>query len=137
MLCNLNPTYRNCSARSRTVKAVPSPGWLVTSIVPPWASTIALEMARPSPLRPAAGERVLRQVEVFAGDLFLAGVKAGQFEQRLGEAPHLLGGVQAGFDRFAVFAGAAFAREGCLGFGDDNGQRRAEFVGGIGGKLSL
>src|SRR5881394_699896 len=41
---------------------------------------------------------VLRQVEVFALDLLLAGVKSGQFEQRLGEAPHLLGGVQAGFD---------------------------------------
>src|SRR3989442_11235188 len=76
-------------------------------------------------------------MDVFALDLFLTGVKASQFEQRLGEPPHLLGGVQAGFDRFAVFAGAAFSREGCLGLGDDDGKRRAELVGGIGGKLPL
>src|SRR5450432_137991 len=31
-------------------KTEPLPGWLVTEMVPPWASTMALEMASPMPV---------------------------------------------------------------------------------------
>lgn len=34
---------------SLTVKVVPTAGWLETSMLPPWASTMALQMARPKP----------------------------------------------------------------------------------------
>ena len=34
----------------RTVKVALVPGWLAASMVPPWASTMALEIARPRPV---------------------------------------------------------------------------------------
>jgi hypothetical protein len=45
--------------RNRTVKVLPLPNSVVTLMVPPWASTMALVMARPSPVCPAALERAL------------------------------------------------------------------------------
>ena len=44
---------------SLTVKVLPTPGWLETSMLPPWASTMALQIARPRPLRPWMRERDL------------------------------------------------------------------------------
>ena len=47
------------------VKVVPTSGWLATSIVPPCASTIALEIARPSPVLPEVrdGVRAIKPFE--------------------------------------------------------------------------
>lgn len=42
---------------SLTVTVVPAPSWLDTSMVPPAASTMDLQMARPSKLRPSTRER--------------------------------------------------------------------------------
>ena len=43
----------------RRVKVEPWPGWLVASMVAPWASRMLLQMARPSPQWPSAGERAV------------------------------------------------------------------------------
>ena len=40
-----------------TVMLVPEPGVLAASIRPPWASTMALQIASPSPAWPSAPER--------------------------------------------------------------------------------
>src|ERR1035437_4646955 len=44
---------------SLSVKVLPTSSWLETSRLPPWASTIALQIARPRPLRPWMRERDL------------------------------------------------------------------------------
>jgi hypothetical protein len=44
---------------SFTVKVLPTLTSLATSMLPPWASTMALQIARPSPLRPSARDRDL------------------------------------------------------------------------------
>ena len=44
---------------SLRITMVPAPGWLEISMVPPWASTMALEMAKPRPLWPSARARDL------------------------------------------------------------------------------
>ena len=49
------------------------------------------------------------------GERRCAGVELGEFEQRLGEPAHLLRGVEASFDGFAILLGAAFARQRGLG----------------------
>ena len=41
------------------MKMGPSPGWLAASILPPRASTKALAMANPNPLRPSEWDRDL------------------------------------------------------------------------------
>ena len=69
--------------------------------------------------------------------MFLAGVEPGEFEQRLGELAHGLGGLEAGAEGLAVFGGGTFAGEGGLGLGDHDGERGAQFMGGVGGELSL
>ena len=46
-------------AGNLTVNVLPAPGWLETSMPPPWASMIALQIARPRPLRPWIRERDL------------------------------------------------------------------------------
>jgi len=49
---------------SRTVKELPWPNALATWTVPPWASTMALAMARPRPARPGrVGPGLVRSVE--------------------------------------------------------------------------
>jgi len=78
-----------------------------------------------------AGAGSFREIEVAAVDGFLAGVIAGNFQQRLGQAPHLLSGVKTDTDRFAVFDRAAFAGEGGLRLGNEDGDGRAEFVRGV------
>jgi hypothetical protein len=42
-----------------TLNSVPVPGVLFTSMVPPWAVMMALQMARPRPVRPSMRERAL------------------------------------------------------------------------------
>jgi len=84
-----------------------------------------------------AGMREFGQIDTAFLSLFLASVEARELEQRFGELPHVLGGVQTDCDRFTVFRSAALTCEGRLRFRDDDGERRAEFVGGVGGELLL
>ena len=67
----------------------------------------------------------------------LAGVVAGEFEEGFDKAAHALGSALAGFDGLLVIFGGAFASQGHLGLGEDDGDRRAQFVGGIGSELAL
>ena len=52
-------TAQDYGSGSLTVKVLPAPGWLETSMEPPWASTMALQMARPRPVPPRWLERAL------------------------------------------------------------------------------
>jgi len=52
-------SYPHYSRGSRTLKVVPRPTVLSTSIRPPWARAIQSQMARPRPKPPAARERAL------------------------------------------------------------------------------
>lgn len=51
----------------------------------------------------------------------LSCVETGELHERLGEPPHLLSGLKADLDRFAVFGGGPFAGKGGLGFRDQDG----------------
>jgi hypothetical protein len=53
------------------MKVVPAPGWLDTSMLPPSASTMALPIASPRPLRPSAWQRDLVDVLTFFPGSFL------------------------------------------------------------------
>jgi len=66
-----------------------------------------------------------------------SGVKSRQLKQRLGEAPHLLRGVQTGFDGVAIFMRRALPGKSGLRLGDDDCKRRAQLVRGIRRKLTL
>src|SRR5687768_5529667 len=55
----------------------------------------------------------------------------------MGKRAHALGSFQAGLDGFAIFVGGARAIEGGLGFGNDDGEGSAKFVGGVSGELFL
>src|SRR5439155_7318938 len=79
----------------------------------------------------------LGEVHWLAPELFFAAVEPGEIEQRLDQAAHLLGRIQASFEAFAVFGRAAFAGEARLNLRDDDAEGRAEFVRGVGGELFL
>ena len=90
--------------------------------------------------RPEGFEALLREEGEVGGDALApvgAGVEPGEFEEGFGEAAHFLGGLFAGAEGVAVFPRGAIAAQGGLGFGEDDGQGGAEFVGGVGGELLL
>ena len=95
------------------------------------------------PLRrqePELGDAIrgdLGQVRGGSLALFAAGVQPGQFQQRIGQPAHSLGGLLAGANSVAVLLGTAVAAQGRLGVGNDHGQGGAQFVGRVGGKLPL
>ena len=68
---------------------------------------------------------------------FLAGVEARQREQRLDQFPHPLRRALAGLDGLLVFGGVAFAVQRGLRLREHHGNRRAQFVRGVGGELFL
>ena len=62
---------------------------------------------------------------------------AGKQEQVFDETAHAGGGFRAGLEGGAVFVGGTFAFQDALGFGREDRDRRAQFVGGVGGELPL
>ena len=82
-----------------------------------------------------AGE--LGEVVVFAVEVEFAGVDAGEFEEGIDKGAHVLGGINAGLEGVLIFFGGAFATEGELCFGKDDGDGSAHFVRGIGGEADL
>ena len=77
------------------------------------------------------------QVNFSTVQIFLPGVEARKFEQRIGEPPHLLRDVQTGGEGLLVFGCRAFAGQRGLRLGNQHRQRRAQLVGGVGGELFL
>ncbi len=77
------------------------------------------------------------KVAFIAAQRFLAGVEAGQFEERFDEPAHALRGALAGLEGFAVFLVRAFAGEPVLRVGEHHRDGRAQFVRGVGGEAGL
>src|SRR5438876_3478315 len=74
-------------------------------------------------------------IKLFSLDGFAGRIDARDEEQIIDDSrqPFALG--NRGFDNFAIFLGAAIARQSNLRFAEDIGNWRAEFVGQVGGKL--
>ena len=93
------------SNRQPTVKVVPAFSLLETSIVPPCASTMALEMARPRPALPGGGSRFVAAIKPLE---HMRQILAGNSRPRVADRQH----GQAGL-RFPV-SRALRRRSGCI-----------------------
>ena len=77
------------------------------------------------------------EVSGFAPEGFLAGFEPGEGEQRLDQSTHAFGSALAGFEGVTVFGLVARACEGSLSLGEDDRDRGAQFMRGVGSELAL